>query len=95
MARYVLPNIAAPIFVQATPAFSAAILAEAALSCLGLGAQPPDLSWGTMLGSGRRSMELAPWVAISPGLAITLAVRGFNLPDDALRDALDPMPRER
>lgn len=93
MARYVLPNIAAPIIVQTTLSFSTAILAEATLSFLGLGTQPPDPSWGTMLGSGRRFMELAPWVAIYPGLAIALAVLGWNLFGDALRDALDPQLR--
>lgn len=90
MWRYVLPNIAAPIIVQATLSFSTAILAEATLSFLGLGTQPPDPSWGAMLGTGRKFMELAPWVAIYPGLAIALAVLGWNLFGDALRDALDP-----
>jgi peptide/nickel transport system permease protein len=94
MLRHVLPNVAAPIIVQATLAFSTAILAEATLSFLGLGTQPPDPSWGTMLGSGRRYMELAPWVAVYPGLAIMLAVLGFNLLGDALRDALDPRLRQ-
>lgn len=94
MLRYILPNIAAPIIVQATLSFSTAILAEATLSFLGLGTQPPDPSWGTMLGNGRRFMELAPWVAIYPGLAIALAVLGWNLLGDALRDALDPQLRK-
>jgi peptide/nickel transport system permease protein len=93
ISRHVLPNIAAPLIVQTTLAFSTAILAEAALSFLGLGTQPPDPSWGTMLGAGRRYMELAPWVAIYPGLAIMLSVLGFNLLGDALRDALDPRLR--
>ena len=95
MLRYVLPNIAAPVIVQTTLAFSTAILAEAALSFLGLGTQPPDPSWGTMLGSGRKYMELAPWVAIFPGLAIALAVLSLNVLGDALRDVLDPTLRER
>jgi peptide/nickel transport system permease protein len=95
MLRYVLPNIAAPIIVQATLSFSTAILAEATLSFLGLGVQPPAASWGSMLGSGRKFMELAPWVAIYPGLAIALAVLGWNLFGDALRDALDPRLRTR
>jgi peptide/nickel transport system permease protein len=95
MGGYVLPNIAAPVIVQTTLAFSTAILAEAALSFLGLGTQPPDPSWGTMLGSGRKYMELAPWVAIFPGLAIALAVLGLNILGDALRDVLDPTLRER
>jgi peptide/nickel transport system permease protein len=95
MVRYVLPNVAAPIIVQATLAFSTAILAEATLSFLGLGTQPPDPSWGSMLGTGRKYMETAPHVAIFPGLAIAVTVLGFNLLGDALRDALDPGLRER
>jgi peptide/nickel transport system permease protein len=91
--RYILPNIAAPIIVQATLAFSAAVLAEASLSFLGLGTQPPNPSWGTMLGTGRENMELAPWVAIFPGLAIAITVLGLNLLGDALRDLLDPRLR--
>jgi peptide/nickel transport system permease protein len=91
--RYVLPNIAAPVIIQTTLSFSTAILSEATLSFLGLGTQPPDPSWGTMLGSGRKFMELAPWVAVYPGLAIALAVLGLNLLGDALRDALDPRLR--
>jgi len=90
VARYVLPNIAAPVIVQATLSVSTAILSEATLSFLGLGTQPPHPSWGTMLSAGRRYMELAPWVAIYPGLAIALTVLGLNLLGDALRDALDP-----
>lgn len=93
ISRYVLPNIAAPVIVQTTLSFSTAILSEATLSFLGLGTQPPDPSWGTMLGSGRKFMELAPWVAVYPGLAIALAVLGLNLLGDALRDALDPRLR--
>lgn len=93
MLRYVLPNIAAPVIIQTTLSFSTAILSEATLSFLGLGTQPPDPSWGTMLGSGRKFMELAPWVAVYPGLAIALAVLGLNLLGDALRDALDPRLR--
>ncbi len=93
MARYVLPNIAAPVIIQTTLSFSTAILSEATLSFLGLGTQPPDPSWGTMLGSGRKFMELAPWVAVYPGLAIALAVLGLNLLGDALRDSLDPRLR--
>ncbi|MBI3941614.1 MAG: ABC transporter permease [Chloroflexi bacterium] len=94
MMRYVLPNIAAPLIVQATLSFSTAILSEATLSFLGLGTQPPDPSWGTMLGAGRKYMELAPWVAIYPGLAIMFAVLGLNLLGDALRDVLDPRLRQ-
>jgi peptide/nickel transport system permease protein len=92
--KHVLPNVAAPLIVQTTLALSTAILAEATLSFLGLGTQPPTPSWGTMLGTGRRYMELAPWVAIYPGLAIMFTVLGFNLAGDGLRDALDPRLRE-
>jgi peptide/nickel transport system permease protein len=94
LGRYVLPNIAAPVIVQTTLAFSTAILSEATLSFLGLGTQPPDPSWGTMLSAGRRFMEIAPWVTIYPGLAIALTVLGLNLLGDALRDALDPRLRQ-
>ena len=92
--RHVLPNIAAPLIIQTTLALSTAILIEATLSFLGLGTQPPMPSWGTMLGTGRRYMELAPWVAVYPGIAIMIAVLGFNLAGDGLRDALDPRLRE-
>jgi len=94
IAQHVLPNIAAPLIIQTTLALSTAILIEATLSFLGLGTQPPMPSWGTMLGTGRRYMELAPWVAIYPGIAIMIAVLGFNLAGDGLRDALDPRLRE-
>jgi peptide/nickel transport system permease protein len=92
--RYVVPNIAAPVIVQATLSFSTAILSEATLSFLGLGTQPPHPSWGTMLSAGRRFIELAPWVTVYPGLAIALTVLGLNLVGDALRDALDPRLRQ-
>jgi len=92
--RHVLPNVVAPVIVQVTLSFSTAILAEATLSYLGLGTQPPDPSWGTMLASGRKFMDLAPWLTVFPGLAIMLAVLGFNLLGDALRDALDPRLRQ-
>ena len=90
IAQHVLPNVTAPIIVQTTLSLSTAILAEAVLSFLGLGTQPPEPSWGTMLGTGRKFMETAPWVAVFPGVAIMLAVLGFNLLGDGLRDALDP-----
>jgi len=90
IARHVLPNVTAPIIVQTTLSLSTAILAEAVLSFLGLGTQPPEPSWGTMLGTGRKFMETAPWIAVFPGIAIMLAVLGFNLLGDGLRDALDP-----
>jgi peptide/nickel transport system permease protein len=92
--RHLLPNIGAPLIVQTTLAMSTAILIEATLSFLGLGTQPPMPSWGTMLGTGRRYMELAPWVAIYPGIAIMITVLGFNLAGDGLRDALDPRLRD-
>jgi peptide/nickel transport system permease protein len=94
VSRHVLPNISAPIIVQISLALSWAILTEAALSFLGLGTQPPQPSWGNMLSESRRLMELAPWTAIFPGLAIMFAVLGFNLLGDALRDVLDPRLRE-
>jgi peptide/nickel transport system permease protein len=93
--RHVVPNIAPPVIVQSTLLLSTAILAEAALSFLGLGTQPPEASWGAMLGAGRKYMETAPWVAIFPGLAISITVLGFNLLGDAMRDALDPRLRQR
>jgi peptide/nickel transport system permease protein len=87
---HVLPNIAAPLIVQSSLSLSLAILAEASLSFLGLGTQPPDPSWGTMVNTGQRLVELSPWPVVFPGLAIVLAVLGFNLLGDGLRDALDP-----
>jgi len=91
--RHLIPNIMPPMIVQTSLLLSTAILAEAALSFLGLGTQPPDPSWGTMLGSGRKFMELSPWVAIAPGIAIVITVLGFNFLGDGLRDALDPRLR--
>lgn len=91
--RHVLPNVTAPLIVQTTLALSTAILAEAALSFLGLGTQPPTPSWGTMLGTGRKFLELSPWASIFPGLAIMLTVLAFNLLGDGLRDVLDPRLR--
>jgi len=88
--KYILPNITAPILVQATLIVAQAIIAEASLSFLGLGQQPPSPSWGSMLNTAKNYMEQAPWMAIWPGLAIFLAVLGFNLTGDGLRDALDP-----
>jgi len=88
--RHVLPNIWPPILVQGTLAIATAIIAEASLSFLGLGQQPPDPSWGSMLNSAQRFLEQAPWLAIFPGLAIFLCVLSFNLVGDGLRDALDP-----
>jgi peptide/nickel transport system permease protein len=92
--RHVLPNILAPLIVMATLSLSLAILAEAGLSFLGLGTQPPDPAWGLMLSQGRKFMELAPGLAIFPGLAIMITVLAFNFLGDGLRDALDPRLRE-
>ena len=92
--RHVLPNVAATIIILATIALGAVILAESALSFLGFGVPPPHPSWGGMLaGSGRTYMFRAPWMAIWPGVAISLAVFGFNMLGDALRDVLDPRLR--
>jgi peptide/nickel transport system permease protein len=94
MTRYVFPNVAATIIILATIGLGAAILAESALSFLGFGVPPPYPAWGAMLsGSGRSYMYRAPWMAIWPGAAISLAVFGFNMLGDALRDLLDPRLR--
>jgi peptide/nickel transport system permease protein len=90
MARHVIPNIAAPVIVLVTVYLSTAILAEAALSFLGLGTQPPEASWGGMLSSARAYLEVQPWLSIFPGLAIMIVVLGFNFLGDGLRDILDP-----
>lgn len=88
--RYILPNVFSPIIVQATLTIAAAIIAEASLSFLGLGQQPPAPSWGSMLNVAKNFLSQAPWMAIWPGSAIFLVVMGFNLLGDGLRDALDP-----
>lgn len=88
--RHIAPNILAPVIVQATLAIATAIIAEASLSFLGLGQQPPSPSWGSMLNSAQRFLSQAPWLAIFPGAAIFLAVLAFNLVGDGLRDAMDP-----
>src|SRR5262245_34260165 len=94
MVRHILPNVAATIIVLSTIGLGAIILAESALSFLGFGVPPPYPSWGGMLsGSGRSFFSQAPWMAIYPGLAISLAVFGFNMLGDALRDVLDPRLR--
>src|SRR6185312_15098989 len=90
MLVHILPNISAPIIVQASLSAAFAILAEAALSFLGLGVRPPTASWGSMLRSGYQYLNAAPWLALYPGLAIFLIVLGFNLLGDGLRQALDP-----
>ena len=90
---HILPNIMPALLVQATLSVAAAIIAEAALSFLGLGQQPPAPSWGSMLNAAQRFLTNAPWMAIWPGLAIFLVVLSFNLVGDGLRDALDPKSR--
>jgi peptide/nickel transport system permease protein len=90
---HILPNILPALLVQATLSIAAAIIAEAALSFLGLGQQPPAPSWGSMLNAAQRFLTQAPWMAIWPGLAIFLTVLSFNLVGDGLRDALDPRSR--
>jgi peptide/nickel transport system permease protein len=91
--RHVLPNITAPLIVQASLAIAAAVIAEASLSFLGLGQQPPAPSWGSMLSTAKNFIDNAPWMAIWPGLSIFLLVLSFNLLGDGLRDALDPRQR--
>jgi len=91
--RHVLPNIVAPLIVQATLAIAAAVIAEASLSFLGLGQQPPAPSWGSMLNTAKNYVDQAPWMAIWPGVSIFLLVLSFNLVGDGLRDALDPRHR--
>ena len=90
LVRHILPNILPPVMVQATLAIASAIIAEASLSFLGLGQQPPAPSWGSMLNTAQRFLTQAPWMAVFPGLAIFLTVLAFNLFGDGLRDALDP-----
>jgi peptide/nickel transport system permease protein len=91
--RHIFPNIVAPLIVQATLAIAAAVIAEASLSFLGLGQQPPAPSWGSMLNTAKNYVDQAPWMAIWPGLSIFLLVLSFNLLGDGLRDALDPRHR--
>jgi peptide/nickel transport system permease protein len=93
MGSHVLPNVAGPIIVQTSLSLAFAILAEAALSFLGLGVQPPAPSWGRMLFDGRDFIEQAWWMGLFPGLAIFITVLSFNIVGDALRDALDPAQR--
>ena len=95
MVYFILPNVIAPVIVQASFFLSLAIQIEAALSFLGLGTQPPTPSWGLMLNESRRFIELAPWLAIFPGLAIIFGVLAFNLVGDGLRNALDPRMSQR
>jgi ABC-type dipeptide/oligopeptide/nickel transport system permease subunit len=97
IARHVLPAVIAPVLIAATLGIAAAIMAEASLSFLGLGVQPPTPSWGAMIADGRDLSQLrgAPWTSLFPGLAIGMTVLGFNLLGDALRDALDPRAKRK
>jgi ABC-type dipeptide/oligopeptide/nickel transport system permease subunit len=90
MVRHILPNVASSLIVLAFMRFGILILSGGALSFIGLGAQPPTPEWGALLADGRNYMDLAPWLAIFPGLCITLTVAGLNLLGDGLRDALAP-----
>ena len=91
--RHILPNILSPILVQITLSLAFAILSEASLSFLGIGVEPDIPSWGIMLNNGRAWIEIAWWVGVFPGIAIALAVLGFNILGDGLRDVLDPRLR--
>jgi ABC-type dipeptide/oligopeptide/nickel transport system permease subunit len=91
--RHIMPNVIAPIIVLGTSYFATAIVVEASLSFLGMGVVPPDVSWGSMLNESRQYMERYPWAPLFPSLAITLAVLGFNLLGDGIRDLLDPRLR--
>ena len=96
MLRHILPNVIAPILIMMSTVLGAAILIEAGLAFLGMGAQPPDPSWGLMLSrTGRQFMEIAPWLAIFPAAAISITVLAFNLLGDVIRDVLDPKLRGR
>jgi ABC-type dipeptide/oligopeptide/nickel transport system permease subunit len=88
--RHLLPNVRTQVIIAATLGIAGAIMAEAALSFVGLGAQPPTPSWGAMVADGRDLLRVAPWVSFAPGLAIGVAVLGFNLVGDALREVYDP-----
>lgn len=90
LARHILPNILAPLIIQASLSVAFAILAEASLSFLGLGIQPPEPSWGSMVNAGRGYLQQDPWIVFGPGGAIFITVMGFNFVGDAVRDALDP-----
>lgn len=93
LVRHLLPNVRAQVIIAATLGMAGAIMAEAALSFVGLGVQPPTPSWGAMVSDGRDLLRVAPWVSVAPGLAIGVAVLGFNLVGDALREVYDPRLR--
>lgn len=90
IARHILPNVLTPIIVIFSMGLGASIMAESSLSFLGLGAQPPTASWGSMIASGIDYLRVAPWLSLAPGIVVTLTVLGFNLLGDALRDVSDP-----
>ena len=92
--KHILPNCWTPIMVQGTLGFATAVIEAAALGFLGLGAQPPQPEWGTMLSDSREFIQLAPWTMIFPGVAIMLTVLGFNLLGDGLRDLFDPRMKQ-
>jgi peptide/nickel transport system permease protein len=94
LVRHILPNIAPSLMILATMRLGVLVLAGGGLSFIGLGAQPPQPEWGALLAAGRDYMDTAPWLAIYPGLCITLSVIGFNLLGDGLRDVLDPRRRK-
>lgn len=93
--RHVFPNVTAPLIVHASLNFAIAVLAEASLAYLSLGNKPPSPSWGSMVSTGYSILQIAPWAALFPGIAIGLTVLGFNLLGDGLRDALDPRLRNQ
>ena len=93
--RHIIPNVLSPVIIMGTLLLGDAILIESTLSFLGMGAQPPTPSWGSILASGRAYLRFAPWVTTFPGIAIMLTVLGFNLFGDGLRDALDPRLMDR
>lgn len=93
LVRHLLPNVRAQVIIAATLGMAGAIMAEAALSFVGLGVQPPTPSWGAMVSDGRDLLRVAPWVSVAPGIAIGMAVLGFNLVGDALREIYDPRLR--
>jgi len=93
--HHLLPNVRGPVIVAATLGIAGAMMAEAALSFVGLGAQPPTPSWGAMVADGRDLLRVAPWVSVAPGVAIGLAVLGFNIVGDALRELYDPKLRNQ
>lgn len=92
--RHIVPNCLAPVIVTYTLGIAGAIMAEASLSFLGLGAQPPIPSWGAIINGGKDFLRVAPWISTTPGIAIAMVVLGFNLLGDGLRDALDPTMKD-